>query len=105
MTILQVAGLALFAAVAYSLWANRHPSNEDLNHVMALRYDEARSVLSADDLARLDHQLRELAAAGPEASRLGMSAKTATRVSKQAAIRTIAGFVEVERRYPTRSAA
>ena len=90
-------GVAVVAFVALVVWADRKRQDEILDLTLAQIHREARTVLSKEDLGRLGAELRELAEIGREMHRGGVSARTATRMGKQAAIESIANAIAVER--------
>lgn len=91
-------GVALFAVAWF---VKRKIEDKVLNARLAGMLLEARTVLPSDDLERLTDTLRELHTVGFVAHQQGQSSRDAGRMVKEAAIQTVANFIELNRMFST----
>lgn len=96
---LFVVGGVVVAVLAFAIWWDRKLKDDALDLALVQIHRRAKATLPEEDLARLHVQLHELAALGREAHHDGVSARQATKMSKRAAIETIAGFIAVEQMF------
>jgi hypothetical protein len=97
-----VGAAAVAAFVAIIVWLKEQHTDHALQAEYVEMLQRAKLCLTPEDQLRLQAQLLELAAAGREAHRTGVSARQATRMGKRAAIQSIAAFIELESMLPTK---
>lgn len=93
------------AAFTFFVLLRAKNSDEALDRALNAMHAEARRKLQPDDLARLHQQLLELSALTHAQAANGVPGKVASRMGKQAAMQSIAGAIEVERMFASRTAA